>query len=402
MVNPIAKIILPKISPNSLTIMPAFVNWRTLLTIVALIIVTGTIFYSNYLSDKIAADERQIVEAWAEAHRYIASAGPDDNITFASVMISSQQTIPVIETNENDSITNFHNIDSTDVQGSKDFLPKKIREFAKNGPIITYLSNDSSKFNKYYYGESRLLKEVRYYPFVQLFIVALFILVTLTAINARHRAMQNQLWAGMAKETAHQLGTPVSALHGWVEMLRETGTDKEMINEIEKDVVRLKLVSDRFSKIGSAPQLEQRDLVEVLRSVMEYVKKRATDKVKFVMETERDSIIVPLSNPLFDWVIENLLKNALDAMEGKGEIRLQVHEHGGKLVIDISDTGKGMSSSHIGKVFNPGFTTKKRGWGLGLTLSKRIIEDYHKGHLIVKHSEIGKGTTFRTTIPRGT
>jgi signal transduction histidine kinase len=381
--------------------MPAFANWRTLLTLVALIIVTGTIFYSNYLANKIAADERQIVEAWAEAHRYIASAGPDDNITFASVMISSQQTIPVIETNEKDSITNFHNIDSADVTGDKEYLQDKIRDFAKNGPIITYLSGDSTKFNKYYYGESRLLKEVRYYPFVQLFIVALFILVTLNALNARHKAMQNQLWAGMAKETAHQLGTPVSALHGWVEMLRETGTDQDMVNEIEKDVVRLKLVSDRFSKIGSAPQLEQRDLIEALKNVMEYVKKRATDKVKFVMETDSDILQVPLSNPLFDWVIENILKNALDAMEGRGEIKIQVHQHPGKVMIDISDTGKGMSSSHIGKVFNPGFTTKKRGWGLGLTLSKRIIEDYHNGHLVVKHSEIGKGTTFRITIPQG-
>jgi hypothetical protein len=281
MVNPIPKIIIAlycsKISPNLLIIMPAFVNWRTLLTIVALIIVTGTIFYSNYLSDKIAADERQIVEAWAEAHRYIASAGPEDDITFASVMISSQQTIPVIETNEKDSITNYLNIDSADVLEDTGYLPEKIREFSSNRPIITYLSSDSSKYNKYYYGESRLLKEVRYYPFIQLFIVALFILVTLNALNARHKAMQNQLWAGMAKETAHQLGTPVSALHGWVEMLRETGTDKEMVNEIEKDVIRLKLVSDRFSKIGSAPQLEKRDLVEALRNVMEYVKKRATE-----------------------------------------------------------------------------------------------------------------------------
>lgn len=381
--------------------MPAFVNWRTLLTVVALIIVTGTIFYSNYLAAKIAADERQIVEAWAEAHRYIANAGPEDDITFASVMISSQQTIPVIETNEKDSITNYLNLDSSDVADNAGYLEKKIREFAGNGPIVTYLSNDSSKYNKYYYGESLLLKEVRYYPFIQLFIVALFILVTLNALNARHKAMQNQLWAGMAKETAHQLGTPVSALHGWVEMLRETGVDPDMVNEIEKDVVRLKLVSDRFSKIGSAPQLEPRDLVEALRNVMEYVRKRATDKVKFIMDTDRETLTVPLSNPLFDWVIENLLKNALDAMEGRGEIRIQVHTQAGKVIIDISDTGKGISSSQIRKVFNPGFTTKKRGWGLGLTLSKRIIEDYHNGQLIVRHSEVGKGTTFRITIPQG-
>lgn len=379
--------------------MLAFANWRTLLTIVALIIVTATIFYSRYLANKIASDERRTVESWAEAQRFIASAGPDDNITFATVMMASQQSIPVIETNEQDSITNYHNLDSADVSGKPGFLPGRLKEFAQNRPIITYLGNDSSSYNKYYYGESRLLKEVRYYPFVQLFIVALFILVTLNALNARHRAMQNQLWAGLAKETAHQLGTPVSALHGWVEMLRESGTDPEMVNEMEKDVVRLKLVSDRFSKIGSAPQLVDRDLIDCLRQVMEYVKKRAPDRVKFSIESAQEQMAVPLSDPLFDWVIENLLKNALDAMEGKGEIRINVHQHHSKIIIDISDTGKGISALQIGRVFNPGFTTKKRGWGLGLTLSKRIIEDYHNGQLTVKSSELGKGTTFRIAIP---
>lgn len=379
--------------------MLAFANWRTLLTIVALVIVTATIFYSRYLANKIAADERRTVESWAEAQRFIASAGPDINITFATVMMASQQSIPVIETNERDSITNYHNLDSTDAL-KQGYLENRLKEFASNRPIITYLGNDSSSYNKYYYGESRLLKEVRYYPFVQLFIVALFIFVTLNALNARHKAMQNQLWAGLAKETAHQLGTPVSALHGWVEMLRESGTDPEMVNEMEKDVVRLKLVSDRFSKIGSAPQLVDRDLIDVLRQVMEYVRKRAPERVKFHLDSAQEQLTIPLSNPLFDWVIENLLKNALDAMEGQGEIRMAVHQHHHKVIIDISDTGKGISASQIRRVFNPGFTTKKRGWGLGLTLSKRIIEDYHNGQLTVKSSEPGKGTTFRISIPK--
>ena len=379
--------------------MLAFANWRTLLTLVALVIVTATIFYSRYLANKIAADERRTVESWAEAQRFIAGAGPEDNITFATVMMASQQAIPVIETNEHDSITNYHNLDSADVAGKNDYLAGRLREFTRNKPIVTYLGNDSTSYNKYYYGESRLLKEVRYYPFIQLFIVALFILVTLNALNARHKAMQNQLWAGMAKETAHQLGTPVSALHGWVEMLREMGTDPEMVNEMEKDVVRLKLVSDRFSKIGSSPHLVDRDLIDVLRQVMEYVKKRAPERVRFHIESELAQLMVPLSDPLFDWVVENLLKNALDAMEGSGEIKIMVHQHHSKVVVDISDTGKGISASQIARVFNPGFTTKKRGWGLGLTLSKRIIEDYHNGQLTVKSSEPGKGTTFRIVIP---
>lgn len=379
--------------------MPLFANWRTLLTIVALVIVTGTIFYSRYLANKIAADERQIVEAWAEAHRFVAEADADDNIAFATVMISSQQTIPVIETNEEDSITNFHNIDSVAARDPA-FLQRKLREFSGRQPIVTYIGNDSTKYNKYYYGESRLLNEVRYYPFVQLFIVALFILVTLNALNARHRAMQNQLWAGMAKETAHQLGTPLTSLQGWVEMLRETGSDPAMLNEMEKDVVRLKLVSDRFSKIGSAPQLEKRDLLETLRQVMEYMRKRAPEKVRFHLETGGlDRLVIPLSDPLFDWVIENLLKNALDAMEGKGEIHIQVHQHPSKIVVDVTDSGKGMTSIQAKRVFNPGFTTKRRGWGLGLTLSKRIIEEYHGGQLQVHRSEPGKGTTFRVSLP---
>jgi signal transduction histidine kinase len=378
---------------------PLFANWRTLLTIVALVIVTGTIFYSRYLANKIAADERQIVEAWAEAHRFIAEADADDNIAFASVMISSQQTIPVIETNERDSITNFHNLDSADAQ-EPGYLRKKLREFAGRQPIVTYIGNDSTKFNKYYYGESRLLYEVRYYPFVQLFIVALFILVTLNALNARHRATQNQLWAGMAKETAHQLGTPLTSLQGWMEMLRETGTDASMLNEMERDVVRLKLVSDRFSKIGSTPHLEQRDLLEALRQVMEYMRKRAPEKVRFLLETGGlERLVIPLSYPLFDWVIENLLKNALDAMEGKGEILIRVLQHPSRVVVDVTDSGKGMTALQAKRVFNPGFTTKKRGWGLGLTLSKRIIEEYHGGQLQVHRSEPGKGTTFRVSLP---
>jgi len=378
-----------------------FANWRTLLTIVAVVIVIATIFYSRYLANKISMDERQKVEAWAEAQRFIAKAGPDEDILFATVVISGQQSIPVIETNELDSIMNYHNLDSSDVRASKDYLSSRLREYKKNDPIVTYLSADSSKYNKYYYGESLLLKEVRYYPFIQLLIVALFIVLALTALNARHRSIQNQLWAGMAKETAHQLGTPVSALQGWVEMLKETYSDPAMVIEMEKDVDRLKLVSDRFSKIGSTPHLEQRKVLDAVKQVMEYVRKRAPDKIQFTLSADKlDQLMIPLATPLFDWVIENLLKNALDAMEGKGNITVTMQEQQGRVIIDITDSGKGIQSSHVRKVFNPGFTTKKRGWGLGLTLSKRIIEQYQKGSLFVKNSEPGKGTTFRIILPK--
>lgn len=378
-----------------------FANWRTALTIVAMAIVIATIFYSRYMANKISMDERQKVEAWAEAQRFIAKAGPEEDILFATVVIAGQQSIPVIETNESDSITNYHNLDSSDVRDSKDYLSNRLKEYKKNDPIVTYLSSDSLKFNKYYYGESLLLKEVRYYPFIQLLIVALFIVLALTALNARHRLIQNQLWAGMAKETAHQLGTPVSALQGWVEMLKETYSNQAMVVEMEKDVDRLKLVSDRFSKIGSTPVLEKRKVLDVVKQVMEYVRKRAPDKIQFTLDAEQmEQLMVPLATPLFDWVIENLLKNALDAMEGRGTISVVMKVQQEKVIIDITDSGKGIHPANLRKVFNPGFTTKKRGWGLGLTLSKRIIEQYQKGSLFVKSSEPGKGTSFRIIIPK--
>ena len=251
----------------------------------------------------------------------------------------------------------------------------------------------------YYYGHSRLLDEVRYYPIVQLFIVGLFILVIILAIRSNYRSTQNQVWAGMAKETAHQLGTPVSSLEGWVEILKETHGHESFVPEIEKDVTRLRLVSDRFGKIGSTPQLEERDIIDQVRHMVDYVRKRAGGKVSFTIQTHGlEQLRARISAPLFDWVIENLLKNALDAMEGKGAINVSIQDSERNILIDVADTGKGISSQNIGRVFKPGFTTKKRGWGLGLSLSKRIIEQYHKGSLTVKHSELGKGTTFRIVL----
>lgn len=258
-----------------------------------------------------------------------------------------------------------------------------------------------SKKTKYYFGYSRLLDEVRYYPLVQLFIVGLFILITIMALRSNYRSTQNQVWAGMAKETAHQLGTPVSSLEGWMEILKETHGNESFVPEMEKDVSRLRLVSDRFGKIGSTPQLEQKNIVEQVQHMVEYIRKRAGGKVSFTIDTHGvDNIPVKISAPLFDWVIENLLKNALDAMEGKGAIKIDVYDAPGNVIIDVCDTGKGISKQNIVRVFKPGFTTKKRGWGLGLSLSKRIIEQYHKGSLAVKNSEIGKGTTFRIVLKK--
>ena len=377
-----------------------WMNWRTLLALVAVAIVTASIFYSRYLSREIASDERKKVEAWAEAQQFIARAGPDQDISLATQIMAGQGRIPVIETNERDSITNYHNLDSGKVARSPDYLARKLREFrARNKPIVTYLSNDARSFNRYYYGDSSLLTQVTFFPLVQLLIVALFILFTLITLSARHRSAQNQLWAGMAKETAHQLGTPLSALEGWVEMLKENPSDVSMLQEMGKDIQRLKLVSDRFSKIGSQPKLEEHNLVDILRGAVDYMKKRAPSRVAFQLDTGgQETVTTFVSPPLFEWVVENILKNALDAMEGKGKITVQLRQGPKQVFVDITDTGKGISTANLANVFKAGFTTKKRGWGLGLTLSRRIIEQYHGGELFVRQSEPGKGTTFRIAL----
>lgn len=377
-----------------------YLNWRTLFAVIAIGIVTGTIVYSNYLSDKIAADERMKVEAWVEASKFLINAAPDTDIQLPSLIRNEQKNIPIIETDEKDSVISFINIDSNKVLNNPYYLARKLKEFKKsNPPIVLQLSKDPSMINKYYYGESLLLQEVRYYPLVQLIVVALFIILAIVSIQLRNRSTQNQVWVGMAKETAHQLGTPVSSLRGWVEMLREMQTDEKIVAEIEKDVERLSLVSDRFGKIGSTPQLSENNLTLHVEKMVEYMKRRAAGSVVFEIQRHRElPILTAFSPQLFDWVIENLLKNALDSMKGKGKITVELTEDSTHILIDVTDTGKGIPRSNWERVFKPGFSTKKRGWGLGLSLSKRIIEQYHKGELYVKHSEPGKGTTFRIKL----
>ncbi len=378
-----------------------YFNWRTLLAIIAIGIVTGTIFYSNYLAGKIAVDERLKVEQWVEAGKFLITAPVDADTKLPSLIRNEQKSIPIIETDEKDSIVSYINIDSAKIANKPGYLASKLKEFKdQNQPIILEISKDPLLINKYYFGHSALLQQVRYYPMVQLFIVALFIIITIFSLQARNKSTQNQVWAGMAKETAHQLGTPVSSLQGWVEMLKEENGNQQIATEIEKDVQRLRLVSDRFGKIGSTPQLEPNNVVRQVEEMVEYIRKRATGKVHLEVKKNKVDMIVAISPPLFDWVIENLLKNALDAMDGKGNITVDMHEEERSIVIDVSDTGKGIASQNINRVFKPGFTTKKRGWGLGLSLSKRIIEQYHKGQLYVKHSEPGKGTTFRIVLKK--
>lgn len=378
------------------------INWRTLLALLAIVIVSGTIFYSQYLSRKIAREEREKVEQWIDAGKFLINAPIDADITFATRIITGNKVIPIIETNEKDSILQFVNLDSARVADDKSYAERKMRAFRAQQHVIEWADpKNPSIRNRYYYGESSLLDEVRYYPIVQLCIIALFILITLLSLRSSYRSVQNQVWAGMAKETAHQLGTPVSSLEGWVEMLKETPGSEKIAQELEKDVDRLRLVSDRFGKIGSTPQLEERDLVIQVNNMVDYMRKRAAGRISFTVNTHGyKEMVTKVSPPLFDWVIENLLKNALDAMEGKGSITADINSDSRHVYIDVTDTGKGISKQHIEKVFKPGFTTKKRGWGLGLSLSRRIIKHYHQGEIFVKHSETGKGTTFRIVLKK--
>lgn len=366
-------------------------------------IVSGTIFYSQYLARKIAREERERVIAFGEALKIKALSGDPNVLLFTSKIAEENKDIPIIETDEKDIPSGAYlNLDSAKVANDSSYLYRKVEQFKRmKQPVVVEIAGTPVVYNKYYYGESKLLNEVRYYPLVQLLIVGLFIVITFLSLRSSYRSVQNQVWAGMAKETAHQLGTPVSSLEGWIEMLKEKPENDKIVQELEKDVDRLRLVSDRFGKIGSSPNLEEIDLIKQINSMVEYMRKRATGKVSFTVNThDEQQIYAKVSAPLFDWVIENLLKNALDAMEGKGNITVDIRNDSKSVHIDVTDTGKGIARQNIAKVFKPGFTTKKRGWGLGLSLSRRIIEQYHKGEIFVKQSESGKGTTFRIVLKK--
>jgi signal transduction histidine kinase len=382
---------------------PYWLNWKSILVCIAIVMVSGTIFYSQYVSGKIAREERKNVEAWVEAQRTILNSSDTASINLATKISTENSQIPIIETNEKDSITGNHiNLDTAEIKKDENYLTRKLAEFKRynNHPIILVLKENPYTANQYYYGESELLKEVKLYPIVQLIIVALFITIAILALQTSYKSAQNQLWASMAKETAHQLGTPVSSLQGWLEILKEQEANSSIVPEIAKDVNRLLLITDRFGKIGSEPQLEWCKPAEQIHFMVDYMKKRTGGHVSFIFnDADIHNTSTLLSAPLFDWVVENLIKNALDAIEGNGTIRITATTNEMYILIDVTDTGKGIAKNHLNDVFKPGFTTKKRGWGLGLSLSKRIIEQYHKGKLFVKWSEPGKGTTFRIILP---
>jgi len=376
-------------------------RWKILLFLAAIIIGIASLKYTNWLTDKLSQEERKKVELWAEAIKRLAS---DEITTETDIslieMISNQNTsIPLIVTNADDSIMIHANISFTPAR-QNEILTRELKKMkAQNPPIEIFISENIKQF--LYYRESYLLRNLRLFPIVQLLVIFLFIGVAYLAFSASRSAEQNQVWVGMSKETAHQLGTPISSLMAWVELLRLQKNDPAIVGELENDIQRLEKITERFSKIGSKPELLHTDMETVIRSTLEYLKRRSSGKIKYEFHTDgTNKWEVPLNEALFSWVIENLCKNAMDAMNGEGTITISLKEKENNVIVDLSDTGKGLHKSQFKTIFQPGYSTKKRGWGLGLSLAKRIVENYHKGKIFIKESEINKGTTFRILLKK--
>jgi len=376
-------------------------RWKILLFFFAVMIGVASLLYTHWLTDRLSREERKKVELWAEATKRLASEDLNTNQDISLIeMISNQNTsIPLIVTNNEDSVLIFANIP---IQPNRrdEILKKELRKMKlQNPPIEIFISEDLKQF--LYYRESYLLRNLRLFPIVQLLVIFLFISVAYLAFSASRRAEQNQVWVGMSKETAHQLGTPISSLLAWLELLKLQNVDETTLSELEKDINRLETITARFSKIGSKPELILTDLVQVILSSVEYIKRRSSEKVKYdVLFDPSLNWEIPLNEALFSWVIENLCKNAMDAMNGSGQIKFSMKQKENMILVDVSDTGKGLLKSQYKTIFQPGYSTKKRGWGLGLSLAKRIIENYHKGKIFIKESEINKGTTFRILLHR--
>ena len=370
--------------------------WKVVLIVLALLIMGASLWYSNELAKEIAEREEEEAEMWAKAYKSVLQADENSDLSFELEMIRENENVPAILVNDQDSILAVRNIDASK---GNDYLMKRLEEMKSENPPIEIEIIPGVK-NLIYYEESIYIQRLRLYPFVQLGIISAFLAFAYVLFSTARTSEQNQLWVGMAKETAHQLGTPISSLAAWLEILREKKADAEtheILKDVQKDIDRLELVANRFSKIGSPPDIREEELKSHLENSMDYIRKRSSDAVKLELTCD-ENIIVKFSPPLFEWVIENLLKNALDAMSGKGTITVAVTENEGEVYVDISDTGKGIPKSDFNTVFQPGYSTKKRGWGLGLALSKRIIEQYHKGKVFVKESSPLTGTTFRIAL----
>lgn len=378
---------------------------KIMLVVMAIFIAVTSLLVSHFLVKDLSKEERNKMETWAEALRMLSHADETTDLSLVLNVMQGNNTIPVVVMNAEGKVTDYRNI-SLNAKTSADsmaYLVRYGRELYQNGRYIKIHMGDSSKVKDYQlvcYDESTMLKRLSSYPYWQLGIVMIFVVVAIFALLSSKKAEQNKVWVGLSKETAHQLGTPISSLMAWVEILKENHPDDDLIPEMDKDVKRLERIAERFSKIGSLPEPKEGSMNEVLEHVIDYMDRRTSNKVEMVRDFPKEDVIVRMNSSLFEWVIENLCKNAVDAMEGKGRLVLTLKDEINRVVIEVTDNGKGIRKRDIKNVFTPGFTTKQRGWGLGLSLARRIVEEYHKGRIFVKSSEVGKGTTFRIEMPK--
>lgn len=376
---------------------------KILLVSAAIIIAAASLAISHFLVTDLENEEKNRMAVWAEAMRTLNNADEKTDLNLVLKVINENNTIPVVVLDSQGNAQVFRNVtlSGADFNDSLKNAALLGKNFLRKGRHIKIMLNQKNNdYIQVCYDESLMLKRLAAYPLVQLGIVLIFVVVAIFALLSSKKAEQNKVWVGLSKETAHQLGTPISSLMAWIEILKETYPDDDLIPEMNKDVKRLQLIADRFSKIGSLPEPVPSSLNEVLDHVIDYMDRRTSKSIQMVKEFPQHDIIVKINASLFEWVIENLSKNAVDAMGGKvGKITLRVEETDKCAVIEVSDTGKGIKRKDLNNVFRPGFTTKERGWGLGLSLAKRIVEEYHNGKIWVKSSEVGKGTTFRIELP---
>lgn len=372
---------------------------KILLVVMAVVMSVGSLVISHFLVRDLKHEEQRKMEIWAEAMRSLNSADEYTDLTLVLTVLNSNSTIPVVVLDREGEVQDYRNIPLREGSAEEQMrvVKRKAQSMMDAGRVIrVYLS--STDYMEICYADSLLLRRLAWWPYVQLGLVFVFVVVAIFALLSSKRAEQNKVWVGLSKETAHQLGTPISSLMAWQEMLRETYPDDELLPEMGKDVERLQRIAERFSKIGSLPELRPESLNEVLSAVTQYISRRASNRVRLTCTVPQQPLIVPMCSSLFEWVVENLCKNAIDAMDGQGSITLTASTEGALAVVEVADTGKGIPKNKFRTVFTPGFTTKKRGWGLGLSLAKRIVEEYHHGRIYVKNSEVGRGTTFRIEL----
>ena len=370
-------------------------NLYTFILTILLVIVVLSVSFTTRLANKFAEEEYRKIELWAEATRQLIMADENDNIDLILSVMEGNTTIPVYMVDSAHQLLLSRNVREPK-HNKEEFYKQRINELRlSQDPIVVQVNEEVTQY--IYYEDSTLLRRLYWFPYVQLAVIIAFIAIAVIALIMAQRSEQNSLWVGLSKETAHQLGTPISSLNAWNELLKATYPNDALLPQMDEDIRRLQMIAERFSKIGSQPTLDQQAILPIVQSAMEYMRVRTSNKITYTLQADTDCQVL-VCKPLFEWVIENLCKNAIDSMEGKGDITLSLTRQENKVHLDITDTGRGIDRRHFKTIFKPGYTSKKRGWGLGLSLAKRIIEDYHRGKLFVKQSQIGVGSTFRITL----